>query len=152
MDIAEDLRKTHQEILAAIEGLTPEQLTAPNSFGRWSAREVMLHLAMWAGECLKAISVWKTGHSYDWDYATDYLAFNDFWIKTCHHLSLGQVTQMLNIHYLSLTNELAGIDENIWQKRGGCPKWLSEIAIGHSREHIDRLHEYRNRILHKISI
>jgi hypothetical protein len=152
VNIAEEIVKTHKDILASIENLTPEQLTKADSFGRWSAREVMLHLAMWTGECVKAFSVWKTGHGYDWDYASDYLAYNDFWIKTSQHLSLDQVIQMMNLNFNSLANDAAGVPPEMWEKHGGVPKWLTEIAISHSREHIDKLNDYRTRILHKISI
>jgi hypothetical protein len=152
LDIVEDTRKTHQDILKAIEGLSAQQLGTVNSIGKWSARDVVLHLAMWVGECLKGLSVWKTGHSYDWEYAKEYLAFNDFWVKSCAHLTPEQVIQVLNLNYLALANELAAIPPEIWQKRAGAPNWLKEIAIVHSQSHVEKLSDYRNKILHKISI
>jgi hypothetical protein len=152
MDITEDIKTTHGEILKAIDSLTSQQLAAPETIGKWSAKDVILHIAMWAGECLKGMAVWKTGHSYDWDYAKEYLAFNDLWFKSCSHLSPEQVIQMLNLNYLALSNELTAIPPEIVQQRGGIPVWLKGIAVSHSQSHIDKLNAYRNKILHKISI
>jgi hypothetical protein len=152
MEIVEDIKKVHSDFLKAIEGLTSQQLMVPETIGKWSAKDTMLHTAMWTGECLKGFSIWKTGHDFDWDYAKEYLSFNDFWVKSCAHLTPEQVIQMLNLIYLALINELAGIPPEIWKSRGGVPKWLQGIAIAHARGHSDKLNAYRNKVLHNISI
>ncbi len=138
MNVAEGLRANHKDLLQSTRGLTSEQLVSENSFGRWSARDVLLHIAMWVGEVLKAVAVWKTKHDYDWDYAKDYLSYNDFWINSTKHLSVDQVLQMLNLHHFVLYGELSSISPETWTKRG-IPGWLKEIAIDHSREHAAKL-------------
>ncbi|GEM_PF-1894655 len=152
MSIVDDVRATQADALKAIEGLTSSQLEAPGTIGKWSARDVILHIAMWTGECLKGFAVWKTGHDYDWNYAKEYLMFNDFWIKSCAHLGPDQVIQMFNLNYSALLNELTAVPEDLWKSRGGSPDWLSGIAVEHARQHIDKLNDYRNKVLHKISI
>lgn len=146
MNVAEDFRAAHQELLKAIQGLTPEQMTKENVFGKWSAREVILHIAMWIGETLKAVAVWKTGHEYDWDYAREYLAYNDFWVSATKHLTLDQIMQMLNLYCFALYGELSPISKDIWQTRG-VPSWLNEIAIAHTKEHTYKLKEYRAQLI-----
>jgi hypothetical protein len=152
MSIADDVKATQANALKAIEGLTSSQLTSPEAIGKWSAKDVILHIAMWTGECLKGFAIWKTGHDFDWDYAREYLSFNDFWVKSCAHLNPEQTIQMLNLNYLALANELAAIPDGIWKSRGGVPNWLKGIAVVHAQKHIDKLADYRNKILHKISI
>jgi hypothetical protein len=147
LTIAEEIRKTHQEILKSIEGLSAKQLIKKGAFGKWSGRDVLLHIAMWTGECIKGTSVWKTGHDYDWSYANEYLAFNEFWVKTTKHLTAEQVIQMLNLNYFALFNELASIDDELWKQRGGAPKWLKEIAVKHSRSHSAKLNRFRKGII-----
>lgn len=152
MAIADDIKNVHANLIRAIEGLTSSQLTAPETIGKWCAKDVILHIAMWNGECLKGFAIWKTGHDFDWDYAKEYLAFNDFWVKSCAHLSPEQAIQMLNLNYLALSNEVFAIPDEIWKSRGGVPSWLNGIAVKHAQTHIDRLQDYRNKIMHKISI
>ena len=144
MNAAEEIDSLHKELLESINGLSEEQLTRPDTFGRWSAREVLLHIAMWIGECLKAICVWKTGHDYDWQYASDYLKYNDFWVKSCEELTVKQIIQMLNLNLFALANELRSIPPDVWSTRG-IPDWLQEIAIGHTRGHLQKITLLRHR-------
>ena len=46
MGIAEELRQGHVQLLEFIEGLTAEEVNRHNTIGKWSVRDVILHLAM----------------------------------------------------------------------------------------------------------
>ena len=146
MGISDDLKKSHVGILAAVENLTSEEMAREKTIGEWSVRDVILHIAMWEGEVLKALAVWKTGHGFDSSYVTDYnfiLKFNDFWIENLKHFSPQQILQMFNLTHFALIIEVAAIPEEIWEKRGGVPKWLRDVTVDHNDEHISKLHAYK---------
>lgn len=143
MKIADDLKNSHVEILEAIEDLKEEDISREDTIGKWSVRKVILHIAMWDGEALKALAVWRLGHDYDWSYAKDYLRFNDFWVDVTRHLSVPQVLRLFNLIHSALVTEVGAIPDEIWDERGGVPQWLRDITIDHYKEHIQKLKAYR---------
>jgi hypothetical protein len=142
MKMVDDLKKGHVEILEAIEGLSSEERGRPSTIGNWSARDVILHLAMWDGEALKAFAVWRTGHEYDWSYTPDYDKFNAFWIENTKQLSASQVIQMFNLIRHALVRDMEGIPDEIYRKRGE-PKWIYSASIDHTSHHLEKLRTYK---------
>jgi hypothetical protein len=142
MKIVDDLKNGHATTLEAIGGLTAEELTRAETIGRWSARDLILHLAMWDGEAVKAFAVWRTGHEYDWSYAKEYLKFNEFWVGNLKHLDVNQVVQMFNLLRNALVCDFSSVPEEIWNVRG-APDWLQGAIIDHTIHHAEKLRAYR---------
>ncbi len=143
MGIADDLRKMHSDVLEAIDGLSAEELSREGTIGKWSARDVLIHMAMWDGEALKALAVWRGGHDYDWAYADDYLKINECWHEITKKISTTQVLQMYNLVRNAIITDTAAISDDVWSSRGGVPKWLSGITIEHNQWHLDKLRAFR---------
>jgi hypothetical protein len=143
MSIVEDLVLTQKDVLEAIDGLTSAEMEKENTIGKWSARDVVIHIAMWDGEALKALSVWRTGHNYDWTYAKEYLKFNAFWHEVTSMLSSTQVIQMYNLVHGALIADISSISDEVWTKRGGVPDWLPGIAVEHNKWHLEKLQAYK---------
>ncbi len=146
MKLVDDLKKGHVEILEAIEGLTVEEMNRPYTIGGWSARDVILHLAMWDGEALKAFAVWRTGHAIDWDYAKDYLKFNHFWVENLRHLDVNQVVQMFNLTRNALVCDTGAVPDEIYKIRG-IPRWMYDVVIEHTTHHVERLWAFKNSLV-----
>ncbi len=142
MAIADDLKKSHDDMLEAIEGFTSEELTRENAMGNWSVRDVILHIAMWEGEVLKALAVWRTGHDYDWTYVRDIQMFNEFFFEAGRDLSAELVLQMFNLTHTALINDVSAVTDEIWENRGE-PKWLREITVEHNEEHIEKINKFK---------
>jgi uncharacterized damage-inducible protein DinB len=143
MGIVDDLGQAQADVLEAIDGLTAEELTRENAIGKWSVRDTLLHMAMWDGEALKALAIWRTGHDADMSYTKNYGKFNDFWYENMKELSATQVIQMFNLTCHALTCDVSAVGDDIWQKRGGIPKWLNFIVITHGNHHLAKIQEYR---------
>jgi len=109
MKIADELKQSHIEILEAIEGMKPDEMTRENTIGLWSVRDVILHIAMWEGEAIKAMAVWRTGHDYDWSYVRDIQMFNEFFIDAGGDLQVGQVLKMFNLTHSPLVADVAAL-------------------------------------------
>ncbi len=143
MGFVDDLTKTQAEVLEAIDGLTAEEMTRENAIGKWSVRDIILHMAMWDGEALKGFAIWRTGHDVDWAYTESYLKFNEFWHENLKKLSLNQVIQMFNLTRHALINDISAVSAEVWEKRGGIPSWLPGIIIKHGNHHIEKLQAYK---------
>jgi len=143
MAFADDVKIAYDNVLIEINGLSSEDLLKANTIGKWSARDVIIHMALWDGEALKAFAVWRTGHEYDWTYAEEYLKLNESWYEITKKLDVNQVIQMFNLTRNALISDIAGIPDNIWENRGGIPRWLSGILIEHNNWHLEKLQGYR---------
>jgi hypothetical protein len=143
MAFVDDAKAAYDQVLVAIDGLTAEEMTRENTIGKWSARDNIIHMALWDGEALKGFAVWRTGHEYDWTYANEYLKLNDTWHEITKKLDLNQVIQVFNLTRNALLADIASIPDEIWQKRGGVPKWLNGLLIEHSNWHLAKLQAYR---------
>jgi hypothetical protein len=143
LSIVDDLNKAQADVLEAINGLTADELTRENAIGKWSVRDTILHIAMWDGEALKGLSIWRTGHDVDWSYTENYLKFNEFWHENLKGLSATQVIQLFNLTRHALICDISAISDEIWEKRGGVPEWLYGIVIKHGGHHLAKLQEYR---------
>lgn len=49
------LEDSHEEILNALEGVSPEQYLAEGSFGDWTLKDLLSHLVMWEAETIKLL-------------------------------------------------------------------------------------------------
>jgi hypothetical protein len=55
-DLEQDLREARAEFMAAIEGLTPDEMLQPGAAGYWSVKDIMAHLIAWEAEVITALS------------------------------------------------------------------------------------------------
>ena len=146
MSIVDELKQSHVDLLESIDGLEPDQLEKKKAIGEWSIRDVVLHLAMWEGEVLKALAIWRMGHKVDWIYVGDeknQLKFNKFWIDTMTYLSAEDVIRLFNLTHSAIVADISAIPEEIWKQRGGIPGWIGNITTEHNRGHIDKIRAYR---------
>ena len=143
MGFVDELKKCHMDMLAAVENLTAEEMSRENTIGEWSVRDVILHIAMWEGEALKGLAVWRTGHDPDWSYIKSIQMFNDFWIDSAAKMTVEQVMRMFNLIHHAVIAEVSAIPEDIWPKRGGIPGWLRDETTNHFEEHIPKLQAYK---------
>ena len=146
MKITDELKQSHVDLLEAIDGLDSGHLEKKKTIGDWSIRDIILHIAMWEGEVLKALAIWRMGHKVDWSYLGDennLLKFNNFWVETMTYLSAEDVVRLFNLTHSAIVAEVSAIPDDIWEKRGGVPSWISAITTDHNRKHIDKIKAYR---------
>ncbi len=146
MGIVDDLKKTYDEMMSAIDGLTDEEISAPDAVGSWAVRNIIEHITMWEGEVIKALSFWRAGQEIDWAYVNGMKGINEFnatWIENLKHMSVDKVLKLFEQTHKSLINDIESISEQTWTDRGGVPKWIPEITVDHRRHHIKGIKAYR---------
>lgn len=55
-DILDQIRKARAKLLAAIDGLSPDQMLRPGAVGLWSVKDVLAHLAAWQSELVTSLA------------------------------------------------------------------------------------------------
>jgi len=136
--VVDDVRKMHENLLGSIEGLSDGELKRPGTIGDWSIRDALLHMAMWDGEVLKQLAIWRNGGRVDWSYVNDekvILKFNDFWVATLKHLSTKKILQILDATHAAIIASLAGADT--------APGWVTDITVNHNNGHIEKIKTFR---------
>jgi len=143
MAFIDDAKTAYDQVLVAIDGLTAEEMTREGTIGKWSARDVLSHMSFWDGEALKGFAIWRMGHDYDWTFAKEYSKINDTWFEATKKLDVNQVIQNFNLPRHAVLSDIANVPDEIWQKRGGIPKWLNFLLVEHNNHHLAKLQEYR---------
>ncbi|MFN7210458.1 MAG: DinB family protein [Aggregatilineales bacterium] len=54
--VLEELRRARANLLAAIEGLTPNDMLRAGAVGIWSVKDVLAHLTVWESELVTALA------------------------------------------------------------------------------------------------
>lgn len=54
-EILSALDASRAALLDAIDGLSPEQMLAPNAVGEWSVRDILQHLSVWEAELVRLL-------------------------------------------------------------------------------------------------
>ncbi len=55
-DILEELISARQEFMAAVDGLSPDQMLHPGAIGIWSIKDTIAHLVAWESELVTALN------------------------------------------------------------------------------------------------
>lgn len=143
MSIADELTKSGEDLRGAIEGLTAKEMTRPRTIGDWSIRDVILHLAMWEGEVLKALAIFRAGRKVDWAYVKDaegISRFNEFWISNMKHLTVRKVLAMFDEIHSAVIADVSSLTAS---KRKALPGWVKEITVEHNAAHVKKIVAYR---------
>jgi uncharacterized damage-inducible protein DinB len=54
--LLDDVRQARAELLAAIEGLSADEMVQPGAAGIWSVKDILAHLTAWEAELVTALS------------------------------------------------------------------------------------------------
>ena len=137
------------EFRGAFEGLTEEKLTEPGVVGQWSIREVLVHVASWDGEALKALPVIVDGGRVP-RYSDLYGgidAFNELTQERKSSLGLNEVLRELEETHQQLLDYLEGVPDEAFASEGRFLRRLRQDTYGHYREHTEQIIDWpRGRI------
>lgn len=128
--LAEDLVAARQAFNEALADVDPALLTAPGLVGEWSARELIAHLAYWAGHAAEALHQAEQGRVQDFgEDEMDVDARNAVVARVAAETDLATVRQ----------REEAAFDALLARLERAEPDWLEErVSYGDSLEHVVR--------------
>jgi hypothetical protein len=139
------LEASHKELLAAIDGLTPEQMAIP-VFADWSVKDILAHIVSWeeytlldfqrvAKNHMPALASFKQ---------QEVDSFNALVMSLRRDFPLGQVMDELEANRKATIGALLALpDERLAQ--GQFARIWASITAGHDHEHAEDIRKWRQK-------
>ena len=139
------LEASHKELLAAIDGLTPEQMAIP-VFGDWSVKDILAHIVSWEEYTLLDLQRVARGHmpalaSFK---QRDLDNWNALAMSLRRGFPLDQVMYELGANRKATIAALDALpDERLAQ--GRFARIWASITAGHDLEHAEQIRQWRQK-------
>ena len=154
-DVPASLAAARAELLAAIEGLSEEQMTRVPVAGDWTLREILAHIAGWAVWDLAAIRGVLAGDTPDFAAIQDVDVFNAGLVAEREGWPPSQILGEMEEAHDAMLELLAGLPENeiLDEGRFRGPYWRSlaewlQVAWEHEQEHAEQIRAWREEMIH----
>ena len=144
-NLAKRLESRWWDLYDSFQGLPRDLLQEPGVVGRWSIRDVLIHVATWDEEALKALPVIEEGGRVP-RYSTLYGGIDAFNARTQErkqNLSLDQVFTELGETHGRLLAYLADVPDSAFARENRFLRRLRQDTYGHYLEHADQIREWR---------
>jgi hypothetical protein len=150
--ILDRLTEARASLLAAIEGLSGEEMTALPVADTWTLREILAHIGGWAAWDLAAIKQVQAGRHPNFDPIQDVDTLNAGLVAVRSGWSLTQILAEMRDAHAALLELLANLsDEELFGGEsfqgpywGNLAEWL-QVAWEHEDEHIAQIRAWRER-------
>jgi hypothetical protein len=139
------LEAAHKELLAAIDGLTPEQMAIP-VFADWSVKDILAHIVSWEEYTLLDLQRVARGHmpalaSFKQQEVDN---FNALVMSLRRDFPLDQVMDELGANRKATIAALDALpDERLAQ--GQFARIWASITAGHDHEHAEDIRKWRQK-------
>lgn len=151
------LRKSHEDFLQAIEGLTEEEMNEPGVNGDWSVKDILSHLTRWEAELVKLL--WQTSQGITPSglaisaTSEEVDELNARWVQEDRERSLSQVLEDLHgvrkqtIRRVEALSEEDLTDAKRYAWLGEVPlwKWIAIESYEHEAEHLSQIQAWREK-------
>jgi uncharacterized damage-inducible protein DinB len=151
-DARESLARERGKLLAALEGLSEEEMARPGAVGRWSVRDVLAHLLAWEEEAVTRLDLLAAERPQDFARIVDEEEL-EAWNARAHQryagLALAEVMRRLRDvqgRILAALDSLS--EERLGTDAGPVPvrNWLPECTYAHEQEHCADILAWRRSI------
>jgi len=151
-DARESLARERGKLLAALEGLSEEEMARPGAVGRWSVRDVLAHLLAWEEEAVTRLDLLAAERPQDFARIVDEEEL-EAWNARAHQryagLALAEVMRRLRDvqgRILAALDSLS--EERLGTDAGPVPvrNWLPECTYAHEQEHCADILDWRRSI------
>ena len=140
------------KLLAALNGLSEEEMARPGAVGRWSVRDVLAHILAWEDETVARLELLAAERPQDFTRITTDAEL-EAWNASAHRryagLSLAEVMRRLEDVQGRILAELDSLsDERLSTDEGPVPvhNWLPECTYAHEEEHCADILAWRRSI------
>jgi hypothetical protein len=153
-ELIEELQQARGQLLAAIDGLTEEQMMQPGAAGIWSVKDILAHLIAWEAELITALSRKLSSRYKD---APEVVAIEDIdeWNEEQYHLNARKPLAELLPDFHGVHKHLLKAIEDLDDRTLSAPEafeWMEgeplaylvlEIAVWHERDHAEDIQAWR---------
>jgi len=144
------LVKARAQLLAAIQGLVPGAAGQPLGVGKWSPREVVLHLCCRDRARLREFEAALRGVPVSWQEYTEeeYATVNARDLAAVSHLAWDEALRLLHSTRESLTEAIEGVPEEpaeVWAPEHPFG-WMLHGLPAHDQHHAEILKKWRSEV------
>ena len=139
--VRDGLARGRAKLLAALDGLSEEEMTRPGAVGRWSVRDVLAHMLAWEEEAVTRLDLLAAERPQDFAPIVDEEAL-EAWNARAHQRYAGLALAEVRRRLADVQGRiLAGLDslseERLGTDAGPVPvrNWLPECTYAHEQEH-----------------
>jgi uncharacterized damage-inducible protein DinB len=151
-DVRESLARERGKLLAALDGLSEEEMARPGAVGRWSVRDVLAHILAWEDEAVTRLELLAAERPQDFTRITTEEEL-EAWNAGAHEryagLALAEVMRRLEEVQGRILVGLDSLsDERLRTDEGPVPvhHWLPECTYAHEEEHCADILAWRRSI------
>jgi uncharacterized damage-inducible protein DinB len=151
-DARESLARERGKLLAALNGLSEDEMARPAAVGRWSVRDVLAHILAWDEEAATRLELLAAGRPQDFARITNEEEL-EAWNASAHEryagLALAEVMRRLEAVQGRILVGLDSLsDERLGTDAGPVPvrHWLPECTYAHEEEHCADILAWRRSI------
>ena len=151
-EVRESLARERRKLLAAVDGLSEEELARPDAVGRWSVRDVLAHILAWEDEAVTRLELLAAERPQDFARITTEEEL-EAWNTGAHEryagLALAEVMRRLeDVQGRILVGLDSLSDERLSTDEGPVPvhNWLPECTYAHEEEHCADILAWRRSI------
>jgi hypothetical protein len=152
--LLEEVRAARAKFLAAIEGLTDEEMVRPGAAGIWSVKDIMAHLIAWEAELVTLLSRRLSKRYKD---APELVQIEDMdeWNEDQYHLSARKPLSVIlpDFHgvHKHLLRAIEDTDDALlatpnrfeWMEGEPLAYLVLETAVWHEEEHAEDIQVWR---------
>lgn len=143
-----ELIRARAAVLAAIQGLLPGAASQPMESGKWSVREVVLHLVTRDQARLRESESAQRGQTASWKEISDDEAdrLNEELLAPIRHLDWEEALRLLHRTRQHLMEEVESVPEEPAELWGAEHPfgWMLQALPGHDRHHADIIKRWRS--------
>ncbi|NPV65525.1 MAG: ClbS/DfsB family four-helix bundle protein [Anaerolineae bacterium] len=155
--LLDDLRAARAEFLAAIEGLSEDEMLRPGVEGIWSVKDIIAHLIAWEAELVTALNR-KLSPAYRNAPPIVLIEDIDEWNMEQYHQHANRPLDILlpDFHgvHKHLLLAIEGLDEQLledplrfeWMEGEPLAYLIQETATWHEQEHAESIRAWRRQL------
>ena len=133
-----------QQFVDVAKGLSPNAQLLPSAVGRWTVRDVLIHMAAWDDELMKQVERYRsTGEKTDYGDGEAVDRLNQAQVDEKLGLSLDRVWETLQASHQELLQLLHGLPEETFVPGTYTSDQIAIESLGHYREHREDLERWR---------
>ena len=133
-----ELDAQRASFLEALDAVDPELLTAPGLVGAWSARDLVVHLAVWCEHGADALALAASGRGDEFDYRHDQTdAMNAGLVGEAASLPPPAAREREKHAFLSLRAAVQALDPEMLDLRLGNGDTVAEVINYDGPEHYE---------------
>ena len=135
-----------ERLMTPLKELPEELMDEPMAEGKWSAKQMILHLTYWGTIVVGALEAFYQDSEFNWTHFEDANEFNATVIDGRQHESYRRIASEFQIVHGTIMAAVERIPEEKLGADGELPDWLAHRVPDHYLRHIPLIESWTKKI------